>query len=59
MITPNWQPGLVVRGEMGRADGLLPWFNLVTYGELTTWLNHPLETPTLPPPPEQLALALS
>ncbi|WP_321475423.1 IS4 family transposase [uncultured Paludibaculum sp.] len=33
--------------------------NLSTYRESTKWLNHPLETPPLPPPPGQLMLALS
>lgn len=33
--------------------------NLFTYRELTKWLNDPLETPPLLPPPEQLTLALS
>ncbi len=32
--------------------------NLFTYRELTKWLNHPLETPPLPPPPQQLTLDL-
>lgn len=33
--------------------------NLFAYRELTTWLNHRLETPPLPPPSEQLIPALS
>lgn len=33
--------------------------NLFTYRELTKWLNDPLDTPPLPPPPKQLTLALS
>jgi Transposase DDE domain/Domain of unknown function (DUF4372) len=32
--------------------------NLFTYRDLREWLDHPLETPPLLPPPEQLGLAL-
>jgi hypothetical protein len=32
--------------------------NLFTYRDLREWLDHPLDTPPLPPPPEQLGLSL-
>jgi hypothetical protein len=33
--------------------------NLFTYRDLTMWLHHPMETPPLHPPTEQLTLCLS